>query len=84
MIFSLGASDRLAGGSWTFDQSIFLLSDSHLLKGGVIVVILWALWFAWGKEEIVAKTRKTILGTYAGTFVGLFLARILAAMPFPF
>jgi undecaprenyl-diphosphatase len=75
--------NRSSRSSWTFDHVIFRLSDGHLLKGGVIVAILWALWFACGKEEIVTKTRKTILATYAGTFGCLFLSRIMATvLPF--
>ncbi len=64
--------------SWTFDHGVYLLSHTDLLKGGVVVAVLWALWFAQGEQEAVAKTRRTILRTFAGTFVGLFLARVLA------
>lgn len=75
--------NRFSQRSWTFDYSIFLLSNAELFKGGVIVTVLWALWFVRDKEEVVAETHRTILSTFAGTAVALFLARGLAiALPF--
>ncbi len=69
--------------SQLFDNAICLLGDISLLKGGVVIAILWVLWFARAEEEVVAETRKSILATFAGTFVALLLAKILEhTLPF--
>jgi undecaprenyl-diphosphatase len=66
-----------------FDLAIYHLNDIYLLKGGVVVAILWMLWFARSKEAVVAETRKSILATFAGTFLALLLAKILEySLPF--
>lgn len=69
--------------SSTFDRTISYVSDWDLLKGGVIVTISWALWFAHDKEETAAETRRTVLANFAGTFFALAITRILAKT-FPF
>jgi undecaprenyl-diphosphatase len=69
--------------SQTFDTWMYLLGDIQLLKGGIVIAILWALWFASDKEEIVARTRKTILATFFGVVSALFLGKIIAlSLPF--
>jgi undecaprenyl-diphosphatase len=71
--------------SWTFDHTIKFLTGTNLVKGGIFLAILWALWFERNKEEVVTETRRTILATIAGSFVALFFARVLAsALPFRF
>lgn len=75
--------NRFSQKSWTFDHAIYLLTDTELLKGGVFIAILWALWFTRDKEEAVAETRRTIIVTFAGTFIALFLGVVLAnTLPF--
>jgi undecaprenyl-diphosphatase len=69
--------------SQTFDTWMYILGDAHLLKGGIVITILWALWFARYKEEVVAETRKTILATFAGVVAALFLGKLIAlSLPF--
>jgi membrane-associated phospholipid phosphatase len=77
--------NRFSQKSGMFDQAIYLLSDTDLLKGGVVVAILWALWFTRADEETVAKTRKTVIATFAGTFLALAIGIVLEnALPFRF
>ncbi|MGE5699989.1 MAG: phosphatase PAP2 family protein [Deltaproteobacteria bacterium] len=69
--------------SWLLDNAISHFSGSDLLKGGLVISVLWAFWFSSGDEETVANTRRTIIAVFIGTFAGLFLARFLAhALPF--
>jgi len=71
--------------SSTLDNAIHLISNTELLKGGIVVAILWALWFVGDNKEAVAETRKTVLATIAGSFVALSLTMILAiTLPFRF
>jgi len=75
--------NRFSQRSETFDTAIVLLSKTEILKAGVVVTILWALWFRRDKVEAVAETRRTVLVTVAGTFVACLLGRLLArALPF--
>lgn len=75
--------NRFSQRSWLFDNAISILVTMELLKGGVIVVILWVLWYSPGMEAVVAENRRTILATYTGTFIALFLARLLVKiLPF--
>lgn len=63
--------------SWTFDTVLAFLEYSNLLKGGVIVAILWAMWFRNNREGDAEKFRKIVLATFAGTFVALLAVHIL-------
>jgi undecaprenyl-diphosphatase len=67
--------------SVTVDNFLVLLSNTHLLKGGVVMAILWAEWFH--REGDHLGRRQTILATLVGCFVALVVARALAvALPF--
>jgi undecaprenyl-diphosphatase len=69
--------------SWLFDAAMEILDGMDLLKGGVIVGILWALWFSSKEEKVVTETRRTIIATFAGACIALFLSRFLAyILPF--
>jgi undecaprenyl-diphosphatase len=68
------------GTSGAFDQFVYYLSFTNLLKGGVLVAILWALWFTGASHETDHKIRKSILKTYIGTSVALFLTKGLALL----
>jgi undecaprenyl-diphosphatase len=61
-----------------FDQTLYYISITNLLKGGVIIAVLWALWFTNENGEAKIRIRKSILGTYLGAFAALFLVRTLA------
>ena len=77
--------NRFSQRSWTFDNAICLLTETNLFRGGLVVALFWALWFARDREEAVTETRRTILATFTGSFIALFFARILAnTLPFRF
>jgi undecaprenyl-diphosphatase len=65
----------------SLDAFVVVLSTNDLLKGGVVVAVLWALWFtatgdAWGR-------RAQILATLFGAFAALFVGRVLQlTLPF--
>jgi undecaprenyl-diphosphatase len=69
--------------SQTFDTWVYILSDRHLFRGGIVLAILWALWFARDNEEDVSEARKTILSTFAGVLSALLLGKFIAlSLPF--
>jgi undecaprenyl-diphosphatase len=68
----------LAHRSSLFDRAMVLLSTTNLLKGGLIIAVLWWLWF--GRDELRAQSRATIISTLVSSFGALFVARIFALL----
>jgi undecaprenyl-diphosphatase len=70
-----------AGHSVLFDRAAFVLSDDHLLKGGVLMLVLWWAWFR--RDEFPDNKREHILLTIVACFFALFISRILTyTLPF--
>lgn len=59
-----------------FDQIVVFLSNSDLVKGGVVVGALWAVWFL--KKGDPSRNRALLLSAILGSLVALFAARVLA------
>lgn len=79
----IGFLNGFSNRSWVFDNSINHLANMDLLKGGVVIGVLWALWFTSGTEKVVADTRRSILALLIGSLAALLLARLLAhILPF--
>lgn len=67
--------------SWTIDNAIHFLSESPLLKGGVLVIIIWWAWFKYDKH--LSNRREHITSTLVGCFIAIIAGRALAlALPF--
>jgi len=67
--------------SWLFDKTAGFIANSNLLKGGVMVTIIWYLWFR--PDENQSRNRAHIVITLIGGLVALTVARILAlTLPF--
>lgn len=66
---------------WSLDYLMVFLSENHLLKGGVLAIILWAFWFQRHSEN--PFLRQQVISTIVSSFFALFLARALAlTLPF--
>jgi undecaprenyl-diphosphatase len=64
-------------GYWTAaDKAIRFLSNYHLLKGGVLVALIWWAWFS--PTGIQARNRAHVVATLMGCFVAVLVGR---AMP---
>jgi undecaprenyl-diphosphatase len=64
-----------------FDNLVRFLSDNHLLKGGVLTIIIWWAWFH--IDERRSHDREHIISTLLSCFVAMQLARALAlTLPF--
>jgi undecaprenyl-diphosphatase len=58
-----------------------VLSDKYILKGGLLVTMLWWLWFK--PDEKQTARREQIISTIFGCMIALLLARVLAhILPF--
>ncbi len=60
-----------------FDRMIVMLSDNHLLKGGVLMLIIWYLWYQPGKDKRNAQSRVGIISAFLSSFISIFIVRIL-------
>lgn len=67
--------------SWTFDKGIGFLIGNNLLKGGVLVTIIWWVWFE--SIDRYSHNRKHIVATLLSCLVAITMARGLAlTLPF--
>ncbi len=65
-----------------FDRALALIADNHLLKGGILVTVVWWLWFR-EEETKDSHKREYIIATFIGCTAGMALARLLAlTLPF--
>ena len=66
--------NQFAHRSWVFDSFIVLISSNHLLKGGVVVALIWWVWF----RENNIETREVIFSGVIAALFAVALARVLA------
>lgn len=63
------------------DNMIFLLSKDNVVKGGLLMAILWLLWFK--QSDLIKQKRERTITTLFSAFVSMFVVRILVmALPF--
>lgn len=78
----IGYVNQFSRHSPTFDKVLAFLADNHLLKGGVLEILVWWLWFR-KEDEPDSHNREHIIATFVGCIVGMILARFLAlTLPF--
>jgi undecaprenyl-diphosphatase len=76
--FDLSISSFINGfahRSLRFDELIVWISNSNLLKGGVVIGIIWWLWFP---DEDVRRKREALLAAMIASFPALVFAWILS------
>jgi undecaprenyl-diphosphatase len=74
-------SNQFSQKSWAFDRCISFLSGCNLLKGGVLVAIVWWLWFK--SDDRQYHNRENILSTLLCCFIAEMVSRGLSlALPF--
>ena len=57
----------------TFDKTVYVIADNHLLKGGVIMGLLWWVWMRNGASFV--KPGLHAVRTIAGTLLAILVAR---------
>ncbi len=73
--------NRFAHHSRVFDTFVFMISDNHLLKGGVVVALIWWAWFRPSVNQL--ESRKYLLCGIVACLLSVVLARALAdLLPF--
>jgi undecaprenyl-diphosphatase len=73
--FILSLINQFARRSFLFDKFVVLLSNNNLLKGAVILAIVWWIWF---ENEDVRRKREILLATLITCFPALIITQILA------
>jgi undecaprenyl-diphosphatase len=69
--------------SWYVDHLMVFISQTRLVKGGLLILAIWWLWFRNTDERKAQTTREHIVATIVSCFAALFVARALAfALPF--
>lgn len=72
--------NQFAKQSVQFDNLVVLISDNALLKGGVIIALVWWGWFQKDSFKSVKRNREHILTTVLASSVGIVGARLLALL----
>ncbi len=74
---AISASLNSAAQKWpAFDQAVVFLSNSDLVKGGVVMAAVWAAWFyTKGDRE---TNRSLLLSAIVAALFALFIARVVA------
>jgi membrane-associated phospholipid phosphatase len=62
------------------NRIVMFVADAELLKGGVLMAVLWGLWLAGGDRRRATEIRSRVLMTVAGGFAALCVARLLAVL----
>src|ERR1051326_3232193 len=71
-------------GRWpTLDRLVVVLAGNHLLKGGVMMALVWWAWFCRGGRRDAAERRGRIVATFAAAAVALAIASVIEWL-FPF
>jgi undecaprenyl-diphosphatase len=64
--------------SWTFDNSLEFISENHLIKGAVLIAILWWGWFKPNKNQLSIRTH--LISTLLGCFLAMAIAKGLTVL----
>jgi undecaprenyl-diphosphatase len=64
--------------SWAFDSFVYMISGNDLLKGGVIVALIWWAWFRPNADQ--DDTRQHLICAIVACLVAVVIARALAIM----
>lgn len=72
--------NQFAQKSLQFDNLVVLVSDNALLKGGIIMALLWWGWFQEDNFKSLKRKREHILTTVLASVVAIFAARLLALL----
>ena len=70
--------NSFARHSWAFDSFVYMLSGNDLLKGGVVVALIWWAWFRSDSDK--DDTRQHLLCAIFACLLAVLIARGLAIM----
>jgi len=69
--------------SWVFDCTINFISDNHIIKGGILLILLWWGWFKVSDKQTYVRLHTICV--FIACFIGIIIGRVMAlALPFRF
>jgi len=73
--------NQFSQNSWLFDKFVASVAGNSLLKGGVLVAVIWWAWFE--REDRYSHNRKHIIATLVGSIVAMAFAKgLTVTLPF--
>ena len=72
--------NSFATHSWYFDNFVRFISDSQIIKSGLLVSLLWWFWFRPADDQQKREVREKIISALIAALVALLLARFLALL----
>lgn len=82
-LFFIDLVNKLTQQSLTFDSLMIHIASLDLIKGGVLVGLIWFFWFSQNDLLDNKSIRERLISSLMGCFVALFSATILQlALPF--
>src|SRR3954465_5977135 len=79
--FVMSHLNVFARKSWLFDQAVAFLSVNYLLKGGVLMALVWWAWFS--RDDRASKDREHLVATILSCAVALVVGRMMVlVLPF--
>ncbi|MFC1830697.1 phosphatase PAP2 family protein [Thermodesulfobacteriota bacterium] len=64
--------------SWIADVTTTFISKNHLIKGGLLLAILWGGWFRANKNQYLVRLH--LISTLFACFIAMLIARVLALL----
>ena len=64
--------------SHSFYEIILYISENNLLKGGVLILIIWHLWFK--NTDLLPARRINIIATLSSVFVAIIISKVITAL----
>jgi undecaprenyl-diphosphatase len=78
----LEALNDFAGRSWAFDEALGALATYNLIKGGLVMALVWWAWFR-SAQDRRAGDRRHLIATLIGCLAALGVGRLLVVvLPF--
>ena len=74
---TLSTINHVFSNYWKIDTVIRFISESNLIKGGLLILILWWAWF---KKSNQRDNRISIISTLFASIIAIFIARALALL----
>jgi len=74
------AINHLAGRWPALDRTALVLAGNHLVKGGVVMALVWWSWFCRGGRRRAIERRKTIVATLAAAAIALAVSGVVQTL----
>ncbi|MEH6535970.1 MAG: phosphatase PAP2 family protein [Psychroserpens sp.] len=74
--FIIDILNDLAHNASSFTRILTIIVHNELVKGGVVIAVLWYLWF--NKKSESSHNREKIISTLFGTIIAIIVGRALA------